>query len=111
MNLGLQRPCFKTWRNPLLLSFNCSFSSSMNVFFHSFQSHTKVHALLDNESIGIGLFRPDVNDPELSNADSSTAWELALLRTAHYHPLVKMIAHHVALGAPSKGHFSAIMRK
>lgn len=75
------------------------------------QSHTKVHALLDNESIGIGLFRPDVNDPELSNADSSTAWELALLRTAHYHPLVKMIAHHVAQGAPSKGHFSAIMRK
>lgn len=75
------------------------------------QSHTKVHALLDNESIGIGLFRPDVNDPELSNADSSTAWELALLRTGHYHPLVKMIAHHVAQGAPSKGHFSAIMRK
>lgn len=70
-----------------------------------------MHALLDNESIGIGLFRPDVNDPELSNADSSTAWELALLRTGHYHPLVKMIAHHVAQGAPSKGHFSAIMRK
>ena len=81
------------------------------VSFHSFQSHTKVHALLDNESMGIGLFRPDVNDPELSNADSSTVWELALLRTAHYHPLVRMTSHHVAQGAPSKGQFSTVMRK
>lgn len=74
------------------------------------QSHTKVQAILDSESMGTGLFRPDVNDPELSNADSTTAWELALLETGHYHPAVRIAAHHVAEGAPSKGQFSTMMR-
>lgn len=69
-----------------------------------------MQALLDSESMGTGLFRPDVNDPELSNADSTTAWELALLGTGHYHPAVRIAAHHVAEGAPSKGQFSAMMR-
>ena len=75
-----------------------------------FQSHVKAQALLDSECMGTGLFRPDVNDPELSNADSSTAWELALLRTGHYHPTVRIAAQHVAEGAPSKGQFSAMIK-
>lgn len=74
------------------------------------QFHPKVQALLDSESMGTGLFRPDVNDPELSNADSTTAWELALLESGHFHPAVRIAAHHVAEGAPSKGQFSAMMR-
>jgi len=74
------------------------------------QSHTKVQALLDSDSLGTGVFRPDVNDPELSNADSSTAWELALLGTGHFHPAVRLVAHHVAEGAPSKGQLSSVMR-
>lgn len=74
------------------------------------QSHVKAQALLDSECMGTGLFRPDVNDPELSNADSSTAWELALLRTGHYHPTVRIAAQHVAECAPSKGQFSAMIK-
>lgn len=74
------------------------------------QSHTKVQALLDSDSLGTGVFRSDVNDPELSNADSSTAWELALLGTRHFHPAVRLVAHHVAEGAPSKGQLSSVMR-
>lgn len=74
------------------------------------QSHTKVQALLDSESMGTGVFRPDVNDPELSNADSATVWELAMLGTGHFHPAVRLVAHHVAEGAPSKGSGSSIMR-
>ena len=74
------------------------------------QSHTKVQALLDSEGMGTGLFRPDVSDPELSNADSTTAWELALLGTGHYHPAVRITACHVAEGAPIKGQFSGMMR-
>ena len=69
-----------------------------------------MQAILDSESMGTGLFRPDVNDPELSNADSTTAWELGLLETGHYHPAVRIAAHHVAEGAPSKGQFSTMMR-
>ena len=52
--------------------------------------------------MGTGVFRPDVNDPELSNADTSTVWELALLGTEHFHPAVRSVAHHAAEGAPSK---------
>ena len=74
------------------------------------QSHTKVQALLDSDSMGTGLFRSDVNDPELSNADSTTAWELALLGNGHFNPAVRIAAHHVAAGAPSKGQFSTMMR-
>lgn len=74
------------------------------------QSHTKVQALLDSDSLGTGVFRPDVNDPELSNAHSSTAWELALMGTRHFHPAVRLVAHHVAEGAPSKGQLSSLMR-
>lgn len=74
------------------------------------QSHTKVQALLDSDSLGTGVFRPDVNDPELSNADSSTAWELALLGTRHFHPAVRLVAHHVAEGAPIKGQLSSLVR-
>lgn len=74
------------------------------------QSHTKAQALLDSESMGTGVFRPDVNDPELSNADSTTVWELALLGTGHFHPAVRSVAHHVAEGAPSKVSGSSMMR-
>lgn len=74
------------------------------------QSHTKAQALLDSESMGTGVFRPDVNDPELSNADSTTVWELAFLGTGHFHPAVRSVAHHVAEGAPSKVSGSSMMR-
>ena len=69
-----------------------------------------MQALLDSDSLGTGVFRSDVNDPELSNADSSTAWELALLGTRHFHPAVRLVAQHVAEGAPSKGQLSSVMR-
>ena len=60
--------------------------------------------------MGTGVFRPDVNDPELSNADSTTVWELAFLGTGHFHPAVRSVAHHVAEGAPSKVSGSSMMR-
>ena len=60
--------------------------------------------------MGTGVFRPDVNDPELSNADTSTVWELALLGTEHFHPAVRSVAHHAAEGAPSKVSGSSMMR-
>ena len=88
-----------------------SFSQRFWIFYlYCFQSHTKAQALLDSESMGTGVFRPDVNDPELSNADSTTVWELALLGTGHFHPAVRSVAHHVAEGAPSKVSGSSMMR-
>ena len=60
--------------------------------------------------MGTGVFRPDVNDPELSSADTSTVWELALLGTEHFHSAVRSVAHHAAEGAPSKVSGSSMMR-
>ena len=72
-------------------------------FFRLFQAHTKLQNLLESESVGTGVFRPEMDDPELSNADCTTAWELALLADSHFHPAVRTLAGHVVNGAPSKG--------
>ena len=93
------------------ITFDLVFSTILDFFYlYCFQSHIKAQALLDSESMGTGVFRPDVNDPELSNADSSTVWELALLGTGHFHPTVRLVAHLVAEGAPSKVSGCLMMR-
>eukprot|EP00126_Sphaerothecum_destruens_P010198 Sdes_comp20688_c0_seq1m16223 len=51
--------------------------------------------LLENEAIGCGLYRPDVEDPEVCNAFASILWELHLLQ-AHYHPVVRELARYVS---------------
>lgn len=52
--------------------------------------------------MGIGIYRPDVEDPELSNTESTTSWELSYLTSAHYHPTVRTLAGNVVLGSSSQ---------
>ena len=44
------------------------------------QSYSQCEQLLDVETVGGGVFRPDVTDPEMSQACSTSLWELVLLR-------------------------------
>ena len=52
--------------------------------------YPRTDRLLDNESASLGVFKPDVADPELSCADSAVLWELPLL-TVSYFVLENMI--------------------
>ena len=56
--------------------------------------------MLDNEEdvVAEGMFAPDAEDPEHSNAHATSLWELSLLRY-HIHP---MVADHAAGMAESK---------
>ena len=44
------------------------------------QSYSQCEQLLDVETVGGGVFRPDVADPEMSQACTTSLWELALFR-------------------------------
>eukprot|EP01135_Chromosphaera_perkinsii_P006062 Nk52_evm3s388 gene=Nk52_evmTU3s388 len=48
----------------------------------------KAGILFDNDTNGFGVYRPDLDDPEIANALNSTIWELNILRK-HYHPMVR----------------------
>lgn len=76
-----------------------------------YQAHPRSQNLLESESMGTGLFRPDIEDPELCNAESTTSWELSLLAKRHYHPTVQTLAGHLAAGAPSKERGSILARR
>ena len=46
--------------------------------------YPRADRLLDNESASLGVFKPDVADPELSCADSAVLWELPLLTVSYF---------------------------
>ncbi|TPX57465.1 hypothetical protein PhCBS80983_g03803 [Powellomyces hirtus] len=56
----------------------------------------RLESLLDAEGrIGTGVYRPMLEDPELSNPFATNMWELSLF-LHHYHPTVRTMAKHVA---------------
>lgn len=59
--------------------------------------------LLDTDtSVGSGKYDPALEDPEYSNANSTSLYELCAL-TRHYHPIVKKMANHLSAGVPIAG--------
>ena len=66
------------------------------------QMNAKSGIILDNDCAGSGIFRPEISDPEHSNAESTTLWELALFHK-HYEPTLKSYAAHISFGNPSQG--------
>jgi nucleolar complex protein 3 len=64
--------------------------------------YPKLSPLLDGDTMTATAYRPDVAEPEHTNALASPAWELALLER-HYYPWVQAYAKHLAHGAPSAG--------
>ncbi|XP_075072534.1 nucleolar complex protein 3 homolog [Mixophyes fleayi] len=71
------------------------------------QTFPKTDILLDNESQGSGLYLPELDEPEYCNAQNTALWELHSLQR-HYHPVVRIFATHLCVGAPSEG--SAALR-
>lgn len=53
-------------------------------------------------SVGQGIYNPELEEPEHCNANSTALWELTALER-HYHPTVKMFAHHIASNAAVNG--------
>lgn len=49
------------------------------------QSYSQCEQLLDVETVGGGIFRPDVADPEMSQACSTSLWELVLFRVCYQY--------------------------
>ena len=49
---------------------------------------SKTAILFENDTNGFGVYRPDLDDPEIANALNSTIWELNIL-CKHYHPIVR----------------------
>ncbi|XP_071491607.1 nucleolar complex protein 3 homolog [Diadema antillarum] len=64
--------------------------------------YPKTDVLLDNESMGSGMFSPELGDPEHCHAQNTALWELPVLQT-HYHPMVRQYASYLAKGCPSSG--------
>ncbi|XP_054160970.1 nucleolar complex protein 3 homolog [Oppia nitens] len=63
------------------------------------QNHKYSDILLDSEdTVGSGLYQPDVDDPEHCNANSTQLWELTAL-TKHYEPLVRQYSRHIINGS------------
>ncbi|KAE8283730.1 Nucleolar complex protein 3-like protein [Larimichthys crocea] len=62
----------------------------------------KCDFLLDNEVQGSGFYLPELDEPEHCNAQNTALWELHTLQR-HYHPVVRCLAVHLCLGAPSEG--------
>lgn len=64
--------------------------------------YPKVQLLLDNDQLAGGVYRPEVPEPEHSNALGTSLWEMSALQS-HYHPFLKMYATHVMANLPSSG--------
>ncbi|XP_077407526.1 nucleolar complex protein 3 homolog [Vanacampus margaritifer] len=58
--------------------------------------------LLDNEVQGSGLYLAELHHPEHCNAHNTALWELHTLQR-HFHPVVRRLAAHLSVGAPSEG--------
>lgn len=57
------------------------------------QAYSQCEQLLDAETVGGGVFRPDVTDPEMSQACTTSLWELVLFRVC----IIVMWRHNVSV--------------
>lgn len=70
----------------------------LGIVKNAMQLNSKLDILLDTENkVGSGKFDPDITEPEFSNANCTSLFELCLLRR-HYHPTVVKFANHIANG-------------
>ena len=71
-------------------------SALLSVVRQIMLNHKQSDILLDSEamSIGSGIFLPEVDDPEHSNANSTLLWELSSL-SSHFDPLVRQLAQNI----------------
>ncbi|XP_055594720.1 nucleolar complex protein 3 homolog [Uranotaenia lowii] len=75
----------------------------LGVIKSAMQLNSSLDILLDTEStVGSGKFDPNVEEPEFSNASSTSLYELTALHR-HYHPTVRKMANNIANGVPSSG--------
>ncbi|KAL3280651.1 hypothetical protein HHI36_003887 [Cryptolaemus montrouzieri] len=76
---------------------------TLGIIRNTMQLNKSVDILLDSDnSFGDGNYMIELDDPEYSNASSTSLYELTLLRK-HYHPIVGKFARNIASGAPSSG--------
>lgn len=62
----------------------------------------KLEALLSTEDRTVdGIYRPDVDDPQLCNPFGTSFWELHVLQQSHFDPRVRKEAHALAQSAGS----------
>ncbi|OXU22923.1 hypothetical protein TSAR_001141 [Trichomalopsis sarcophagae] len=67
-----------------------------------FKQHFKITSiLLDTENMGDNIYLADLNDPEYSNAGSTSLWEVVALQR-YYHSSVQNIAKIIFQNAPLK---------
>lgn len=72
--------------------------SCLSIVKSAMQMNASLDILLDTETkIGSGKFDPEIVEPEFSNANCTSLFELGLLRR-HYHPTVVKMANHIAAG-------------
>lgn len=70
----------------------------LGIVKNAMQLNSSLDILLDTENkVGSGRFDPDIVEPEFSNANCTSLFELSLLKR-HYHPTVVKFANHIAGG-------------
>ena len=70
----------------------------LGIVKNAMQLNSALDILLDTENkVGSGKFDPAIIEPEFSNANCTTLFELSLLKR-HYHPTVIKFANHIAGG-------------
>ncbi|CAB4424732.1 unnamed protein product [Rhizophagus irregularis] len=68
------------------------------------QNQSRLDALLaSDDKAANGIYRPELNDPELCNPFATSLWELDLLQK-HYDPKVRTAAVHLATQIQQKNH-------
>lgn len=70
----------------------------MAIVKNAMQLNASLDILLDTENkVGSGKFDPNIVEPEFSNANVASFYELSLL-CRHYHPIVTKMAIHILSG-------------
>jgi nucleolar complex protein 3 len=63
-----------------------------------FAKEPKLESLLSTEDrIADGIYRPDVDDPQLCNPFATSMWELHELAASHTDPVVRRLASELAM--------------
>ncbi|XP_053684737.1 nucleolar complex protein 3 homolog [Sabethes cyaneus] len=75
----------------------------LGVIRTGFVLNSTLDVLLDTESaIGSGEYNSEIDEPEFSNASSTSLYEVASLNR-HYHPIVRKLANNISNSVPSAG--------
>lgn len=76
----------------------------MGIIKNALQLNSSLDILLDTENkVGSGKFNPNIVEPEFSNANCTSLFELTFLQR-HYHPTVKKMASHILSGCQMGNH-------